>query len=107
MDGRTCVGGLYAVGEAASTGVHGANRLASNSLPESLIAGRRAGDLLGRALPGPAAALRLPPAGRGLSPAGRTARAAAPSAPAGGVPARGGPVHLLGTPAPAARGGAG
>jgi L-aspartate oxidase len=43
LDGRTSVPGLYAVGEAASTGVHGANRLASNSLIEAVIAGRRAG----------------------------------------------------------------
>jgi L-aspartate oxidase len=43
LDGRTSVAGLYAVGEAASTGVHGANRLASNSLIEAVIAGRRAG----------------------------------------------------------------
>ena len=43
LDGRTSVPGLYAVGEAASTGVHGANRLASNSLVEAVIAGRRAG----------------------------------------------------------------
>jgi aspartate oxidase len=45
LDGRTSVPGLYAVGEAASTGVHGANRLASNSLVESVIAGRRAGSV--------------------------------------------------------------
>ena len=51
LDGRTSVAGLYAVGEAASTGVHGANRLASNSLTEALITGRRAGDLLGTAPP--------------------------------------------------------
>src|SRR6202045_3287415 len=63
MAGRTSVPGLYAVGEAASTGVHGANRLASNSLTESLIAGRHVGDLLGQSLPGPAAGLRLPPPG--------------------------------------------
>ena len=42
LDGRTTIGGLYAVGEAASTGVQGANRLASNSVTEAVIAGRRA-----------------------------------------------------------------
>lgn len=39
--GRTTVPGLYAVGEAACTGVHGANRLASNSLLEGLVYGLR------------------------------------------------------------------
>ncbi len=39
---RTSMPGLYAVGEAASTGVHGANRLASNSMLECLVFGRRA-----------------------------------------------------------------
>jgi L-aspartate oxidase len=53
MDGRTSVAGLFAVGEAASTGVHGANRLASNSMTEALVAGHRLGDLLGRSVPGP------------------------------------------------------
>jgi L-aspartate oxidase len=42
-DGRTTVLGLYAVGECAATGVHGANRLASNSLLEAAAFGRRAG----------------------------------------------------------------
>ncbi|WP_188897665.1 L-aspartate oxidase [Microlunatus endophyticus] len=46
LDGRTTVPGLYAVGEVASTGVQGANRLASNSLTEALIAGDRVGQLL-------------------------------------------------------------
>ena len=85
MDGRTSVAGLYAVGEAASTGVHGANRLASNSLTEALIAGRRAGDRLGRSLPGPAGDLGFPPAGPGASPAARAALASAMSRHAGVV----------------------
>jgi L-aspartate oxidase len=42
LDGRTGVAGLYAAGECACTGVHGANRLASNSLLECLVFGRRA-----------------------------------------------------------------
>ncbi|HEY8549782.1 MAG TPA: L-aspartate oxidase [Vicinamibacterales bacterium] len=42
LDGRTSLPGLYAAGEVACTGVHGANRLASNSLLEGLVFGRRA-----------------------------------------------------------------
>ena len=83
LDGRTSVPGLYAVGEAASTGVHGANRLASNSLTEALITGRRTGELLGRDLPEPPARLRLPPAGPGANPAARPVLAAAMSRHAG------------------------
>jgi L-aspartate oxidase len=43
LRGRTCVPGLLAVGEIASTGLHGANRLASNSLLEGLVVGEAAG----------------------------------------------------------------
>ncbi len=43
LDGRTNLRGLYAAGEAACTGVHGANRLASNSLLEGVVFGARAG----------------------------------------------------------------
>jgi L-aspartate oxidase len=43
LDGRTSIAGLYAAGEAAATGVHGANRLASNSLLEGLVYGARGG----------------------------------------------------------------
>ena len=43
LEGRTTLRGLYAAGEVACTGVHGANRLASNSLLEGLVFGARAG----------------------------------------------------------------
>jgi len=43
LEGRTTIKGLYAAGEVACTGVHGANRLASNSLLEGLVFGARAG----------------------------------------------------------------
>lgn len=55
-DGRSSVPGLYAVGEVACNGVHGANRLASNSLLEGVVCGRRLGQLLANA---------APPAGKG------------------------------------------
>ncbi len=51
LDGRTAMPGLFAVGEVTSTGVHGANRLASNSLTESVVAGTRVGRDLAWELP--------------------------------------------------------
>ncbi len=50
LDGRTGLDRLYACGESACTGLHGANRLGSNSLIEALIFGRRCGQLAGAAL---------------------------------------------------------
>ncbi|MGH9558470.1 MAG: L-aspartate oxidase [Bryobacteraceae bacterium] len=46
LDARASMNGLYAAGEAACTGVHGANRLASNSLLEGLVFGARAGEMM-------------------------------------------------------------
>jgi L-aspartate oxidase len=52
--GRSSLPGLWVVGECAATGLHGANRLASNSLLEGLVFGDRvAGDVRGRLAPGP------------------------------------------------------
>lgn len=60
VDGRTGVTGLYAAGEVARTGLHGANRLASNSLLEGLVVGGRAAEAVARDLRGGLIAARRP-----------------------------------------------
>ncbi len=48
LDGRTSVPGLFAIGECSSSGLHGANRMGSNSLLEGLVLGSRAGRVAAR-----------------------------------------------------------
>jgi L-aspartate oxidase len=80
LDGRTTLPGLYAAGEVACTGVHGANRLASNSLLEGLVFGARA-----------ARAMRVDAgsAGANAGSAGAGARRAGSFAAGAGADARG------------------
>jgi L-aspartate oxidase len=59
VDGTTDIPGLYAVGEAACTGLHGANRLASNSLLEALVCAHRASEKI-VAAPQPKAEFKIP-----------------------------------------------
>jgi L-aspartate oxidase len=51
LDGTTSMPGLFAIGEVAATGLHGANRLASNGVTEGLVAGRLVAERLAEALP--------------------------------------------------------
>ncbi|MBL8359171.1 MAG: L-aspartate oxidase [Rubrivivax sp.] len=57
LDGRTDLPGLYGVGETTYTGLHGANRLASNSLLECVVLGRSCAEVIAAAAPRPRSAL--------------------------------------------------
>ncbi|HVQ18207.1 MAG TPA: FAD-binding protein, partial [Actinomycetes bacterium] len=83
LSGTTSVPGLFAVGEVAGTGVHGANRLASNGVTEGLVAGHRVGLSLGRQLPGAGSPVVAGVDGEWVDAGRRAERAAAMSRWAG------------------------
>ena len=95
LHGRSTVAGLYAVGETACTGLHGANRLASNSLSECFVFGARAA---AAGLDEPAAA-----AAPGRRGARRAARAPGPRDAGGALARRRDRAHARGPRAPARR----
>ena len=103
LDGRSTLPGLYAVGEASCTGLHGANRLASNSLSECFVFARRA---VAHALSRPRRAAPRPSRARPrrCAAAGAAAPRRARRAPrCGATPAscaRRGPRRLLDDPHP-------
>ncbi|WP_347059911.1 L-aspartate oxidase [Blastococcus sp. HT6-30] len=106
LDGRTGVPGLHAVGEVACTGVHGANRLASNSITEGLVAARRCAALLDAGLPPgapPEPAAGGPFAAGAVDPSARPAIGAATSRHAGVLRTAAGLTELIGTLAGAPR----
>jgi L-aspartate oxidase len=61
LDGRSTLPGLWAAGEVTSSGLHGANRLASNSLLEGLVHGARAAEDIARVLDDSPTSLEVPP----------------------------------------------
>ncbi len=73
LEGRTSLAGLYAVGECACTGLHGANRLASNSLSECFVFGSRAARAV---IAEPAAGERPAPPAWSFEPPGTSTREA-------------------------------
>lgn len=102
LDGNTSVQGLYAIGETAATGVHGANRLASNSLTEAVISGRRLARQLDVALsldcdPLIPTDFISPTPGRGVNAVTRDALSTTMSTHAGVVRDRAGLEHVLET----------
>jgi L-aspartate oxidase len=72
LSGRTTIAGLYACGEAACTGVHGANRLASNSLLEGLVFARRIAETIASTVYRPGEPVAPSEAGWVADPAIRT-----------------------------------
>jgi L-aspartate oxidase len=72
LNGRTDVENLYAVGEASYTGLHGANRLGSNSLIEALVFGKRAGEDAAKKIAGESDDLHVPRLTAEFEPSART-----------------------------------